>query len=40
MMFDRRDVEFDAEGGLKLRGWLFVPENTNGPRPAVTMAHG
>ena len=40
MMFERRDVEFGAEGGLKLRGWLFVPEKTSGPRPAVTMAHG
>src|ERR1700758_1856052 len=40
MMFDRTDVEFDAESGLKLRGWLFVPEKTSGPRPAVTMAHG
>src|SRR5258708_35261352 len=39
-MLDRRDVEFDAEGGLKLRGWLFVPQGTSGPRPAVTMAHG
>ena len=39
-MFERRDVEFCAEGGLKLRGWLFVPEKTSGPRPAVTMAHG
>jgi dienelactone hydrolase len=39
-MFERRDVEFCAESGLKLRGWLFVPEKTSGPRPAVTMAHG
>jgi uncharacterized protein len=40
MMFDRRDVEFDADSGLKLRGWLFVPEGRSWPRPAVTMAHG
>jgi uncharacterized protein len=40
MMFDRRDVEFDAESGLKLRGWLFVPEERSRPRAAVTMAHG
>jgi hypothetical protein len=26
MMFDRRDVEFDAESGLRVRGWLFAPE--------------
>jgi hypothetical protein len=37
MMIDRRDVELDAEGGLKLRSW---PETTNGTRPAITMAHG
>jgi uncharacterized protein len=35
----RDDVEFDAEGGVKLRGWLFVPEGS-GPHPAITMAHG
>ena len=40
MMFDRRDVEFDAEGSLKLRGWQFVPAKGRGPRLAVTMAHG
>jgi uncharacterized protein len=40
MMFDRRDVEFDAASGVKLRGWLFVPEGRSRPRPAVTMAHG
>src|ERR1700745_126774 len=38
MMFDRREVEFDAESGLKLRGWLFVPEGRSRPRPALTMA--
>jgi hypothetical protein len=38
-MFDRRDVEFSVEGGVQLRGWLFVPEGA-GPHPAITMAHG
>jgi hypothetical protein len=38
-MVTRTDVEFDAEGGVKLRGWLFVPPGT-GRRPAITMAHG
>jgi uncharacterized protein len=38
-MVQRHDVEFPAEGGLTLRGWLFVP---GGPatQPAITMAHG
>jgi fermentation-respiration switch protein FrsA (DUF1100 family) len=40
MMSERRDVEFCAENGLKLRGWLFVPEKTSRARSAVTMAHG
>jgi fermentation-respiration switch protein FrsA (DUF1100 family) len=35
----RDDVQFDAEGGVKLRGWLFVPDGA-GPHPAITMAHG
>ena len=35
----RDDVEFDVEGGVKLRGWLFVPDGS-GPHPAITMAHG
>ena len=38
-MIQRTDVEFEAEGGVKLRGWLFVPPGT-GRRPAITMAHG
>ena len=36
---NRKDVEFNAEGGVKLRGWLFVPDGP-GPFPAITMAHG
>jgi hypothetical protein len=35
----RDDVEIDAEGGVTLRGWLFVPDGP-GPHPAITMAHG
>src|SRR4029077_437814 len=37
-MVQRRDVEFAAEGGVTLRGWLFVPDGS-GPHPAITMAH-
>ncbi len=36
---NREDVEFNAEGAVKLRGWLFVPDG-QGPFPAITMAHG
>jgi hypothetical protein len=36
---ERRDVEFQAEGGVTLRGWLFLPAGS-GPHPAITMAHG
>jgi cephalosporin-C deacetylase-like acetyl esterase len=35
----RQDVEFTAENGVTLRGWLFVPDGA-GPHPAITMAHG
>ena len=35
----RDDVEFDADGGVKLRGWLLSPDGP-GPHPAITMAHG
>jgi cephalosporin-C deacetylase-like acetyl esterase len=38
-MVQRQDVEFTAEGGVMLRGWLFVPEGP-GRHPAITMAHG
>jgi uncharacterized protein len=40
MMVERRDVEFEVEGGDRLRGWLFVPETGVGPRRAISMAHG
>lgn len=36
---EQRDVEFDAEGGVTLSGWLFTPD-TPGPHPAITVAHG
>jgi fermentation-respiration switch protein FrsA (DUF1100 family) len=35
----REDVEFDAEG-VRLRGWLYRPEDGGGDRPVVVMAHG
>ncbi|MFF3516106.1 alpha/beta hydrolase [Streptomyces sp. NPDC002573] len=38
-MLQREDVEFEADGGIRLRGWLFLPDGP-GPHPAVTMAHG
>jgi hypothetical protein len=39
-MLERRDVEIEVEGGDQLRGWLFVPADGSGPRPAISMAHG
>jgi hypothetical protein len=38
-MVSRTDVEFEVDGGVQLRGWLFVPPG-EGRRPAITMAHG
>jgi cephalosporin-C deacetylase-like acetyl esterase len=40
MMIERRDVEFEVEGGDRLRGRLFVPENRFARHPAISMAHG
>jgi hypothetical protein len=40
MMVERRDVEFEVEGGDRLRGWLFRSEVEAGPHPAISMAHG
>jgi uncharacterized protein len=33
----RRDIEFEAEG-LTLRGWLYLPDDPQGPVPTVVMA--
>ena len=38
-MVQRTDVEFEAEGGAKLRGWLYAKPGAE-RRPAITMAHG
>jgi fermentation-respiration switch protein FrsA (DUF1100 family) len=38
-MFEPRDVEFAADDGLVLRGWLLVPHGGDRPRAAITMAH-
>ena len=39
-MVKRTDVECEAEGGVKLRGWLFEPSTGSAPYPAISMAHG
>src|SRR6476469_10128847 len=39
VMMERQDVEFATEGGVTLRGWLYIPEGP-APHPAITMAHG
>ncbi|MDX2851186.1 CocE/NonD family hydrolase [Streptomyces sp. PA03-3a] len=38
-MVERENVEFAADPGVTLRGWLFLPDRP-GPHPAITMAHG
>lgn len=38
-MVVRIDVRLPADGGIELGGWLFLPE-TDGPYPAISMAHG
>jgi fermentation-respiration switch protein FrsA (DUF1100 family) len=39
LTFDRRDVEFNADGSL-IRGWLYRPEGAQGKLPIVVMAGG
>jgi hypothetical protein len=34
-MAERRNIEFGVEGGVTLRGWLFVPA-AKGPAPALS----
>ena len=38
-MTSRRDIEFPAEDGTVLRGWLYEPDG-DGPFPTVVMTHG
>ena len=35
----RRDVTFEA-GGVKLAGWLVLPDGGKGPHPLIVMSHG
>lgn len=39
-MTQRLNVEFEVEGGVMLRAWLFVPASAEKPLPAISMAHG
>lgn len=37
----RRDVTFKTlNGGLKLAGWLYTPDRSNRPAPAIVLSHG
>ncbi|MFV0284156.1 MAG: alpha/beta hydrolase [Castellaniella sp.] len=36
----RKDIEFQTEDGVTLRGWHYVPDDTSGPFPIIVMAHG
>lgn len=38
--FTRKDVEFKAEDGVTLRGWVYLPKASRKPVPAIVMAHG
>jgi hypothetical protein len=37
-MITRKDTEFPIEGGIYLRGWLFVPEGNQEEPPSIAMA--
>lgn len=36
----RKDIEFNTEDGVTLRGWHYLPDDASGPVPTVVMAHG
>lgn len=36
----RRDIEFNAEDGVTLRGWLYLPDDASRAAPTIVMAHG
>lgn len=36
----RTDIHFNTQDGVKLSGWLYLPEDAHGPYPAIVMAHG
>ena len=39
-MVTRAEIEFEVDGGVMLRGWLFVPSGAARRYPAITMGHG
>ncbi|CAM2156488.1 Peptidase S15 [Pararobbsia alpina] len=39
-MIQRLNVEFEADGGVMLRAWVFVPPGKGELLPAISMAHG
>ena len=36
----RKEVRFKVDGGVELSAWLHLHEGDDGPRPAISMAHG
>jgi uncharacterized protein len=36
----RKDIEFNAEDGVTLRGWHYLPSGRRGKVPTIVLAHG
>ena len=36
----RKDIEFNTEDGVTLRGWWYLPDRASSPVPTIIMAHG
>src|SRR5512144_3113194 len=36
----RKDIAFETEDGVTLRGWHYVPDRRRGKVPTIVMAHG
>lgn len=39
-MTKREEVRFAVDGDIELGAWLYLPQKSSAPAPAITMAHG
>src|SRR5260370_13416575 len=40
MSYMRKDIQFQTEDGVTLRGWHYLPDGVAGKVPTIVMAHG
>jgi dipeptidyl aminopeptidase/acylaminoacyl peptidase len=39
-MVVKHHIEFSGESGVKLSGWLYLPDDPDATFPAISMCHG